>query len=100
MREALEEGRRGAGGAASEKVKDLTRRSSAPTRDSPSHCFKFNSHRVNDGVDVELDRKGQPPPATPATGRGYRHQTEDAKDLVQWCVHFQGPGHNLGCLVA
>ncbi|CAH1242465.1 Hypp6738 [Branchiostoma lanceolatum] len=56
--------------------------------------------RADDGVDVELDRKGQPPPATPATGRGYRHQTEDTKDLVQWCVHFKGPGHNLGCLVA
>ncbi|CAH1242463.1 Hypp6735 [Branchiostoma lanceolatum] len=61
-----------------------------------SHVFFQVTFRADDGVDVELDRKGQPPPAT---GRGYRHQTEDTKDLVQWCVHFKGPGHNLGCLV-
>ncbi|CAH1277662.1 Hypp9752 [Branchiostoma lanceolatum] len=63
----------------------------------PKYIVKANViFRTDDGADVELkwpqgllDRKGQPPPVIPATGRGYRHQTEETKDRVQWCVHFK-----------
>ncbi|KAI8506360.1 hypothetical protein Bbelb_157870 [Branchiostoma belcheri] len=64
----------------------------------PKNVVKANvTFRTDDGftVGVEwpkgpLDRNGQPPPADQAvTGRGYRHQTDETRDLVRWCVYFK-----------
>ncbi|XP_035664364.1 uncharacterized protein LOC118407899 [Branchiostoma floridae] len=79
---------------------DLRERFLEPAfRELPRHIVKANvTFRTEDGfcLDVEwpqglYDRRNNPPPAqhVPVTGRGYRHQTEETKDLVRWCVHFK-----------
>ncbi|KAI8521552.1 hypothetical protein Bbelb_013060 [Branchiostoma belcheri] len=63
----------------------------------PSNIVKANvTFRTDDGVKLEVewpqglhDRRGQLPPDPPVRGRGYRHQTDETRDLVRWCVHFK-----------
>ncbi|CAH1248941.1 uncharacterized protein [Branchiostoma lanceolatum] len=64
----------------------------------PDNVVKANvNFRTDDGISIDVewpqgpnDRRGQPPPGDRSPkGRGYRHQTEETKDLVKWCVHFK-----------
>ncbi|KAI8495251.1 hypothetical protein Bbelb_272370 [Branchiostoma belcheri] len=64
----------------------------------PTNIVKANvTFRTEDAVTMEVewpqgpfDRNGQQLPAEHAvSGRGYRHQTDETKDLVRWCVYYK-----------
>ncbi|CAH1239561.1 Hypp5846 [Branchiostoma lanceolatum] len=63
----------------------------------PNNIVKADvTFKTEDGVTVEVDwpmgnfdRRGQPLQSNRVPSRGYRRQTAETKDLVQWCVHYK-----------